>query len=64
MDAGIWAFDCAVSLPEVWALVAAYYSGLLGAWRPLGVCKAGACRGEGVSRKPPVAGDMRRVLSH
>jgi len=38
-DAGIWAVDRAVSLPEVWALVAAF-SGLVGAWRLLGVCMA------------------------
>jgi len=34
-----WAVDRAVSLPEVWALVAAF-SGLVGAWRLLGVCRA------------------------
>jgi hypothetical protein len=39
MDARIWAVDRAVSLPEVWALVAAF-SGLVGAWRLLGVCRA------------------------
>ena len=39
MDAGIWAVDRAVSLPEVWALVATF-SGLVGAWRLLGVCRA------------------------
>jgi hypothetical protein len=38
-DAGIWAVDRAVSLPEVWALVAAF-RGLVGAWRLLGVCRA------------------------
>jgi hypothetical protein len=38
-DAGIWAVDRAVSLIEVWALVAAF-SGLVGAWRLLGVCRA------------------------
>jgi len=39
MDARIWAVDRAVSLPEVWALVATF-SGLVGAWRLLGVCRA------------------------
>jgi hypothetical protein len=34
-----WAVDRAVSLLEVWALVAAF-SGLIGAWRLLGVCRA------------------------
>jgi hypothetical protein len=34
-----WAVDRAVSLIEVWALVAAF-SGLVGAWRLLGVCRA------------------------
>jgi hypothetical protein len=34
-----WAVDRAVSLLEVWALVAAF-SGLVGAWRLLGVCRA------------------------
>jgi hypothetical protein len=34
-----WAVDRAASLPEVWALVAAF-SGLVGAWRLLGVCRA------------------------
>jgi hypothetical protein len=34
-----WAVDHAVSLTEVWALVAAF-SGLVGAWRLLGVCRA------------------------
>ena len=34
-----WAVDRAVSLPEVWALIAAF-SGLVGAWRLLGVCRA------------------------
>jgi hypothetical protein len=34
-----WAVDHAVSLLEVWALVAAF-SGLVGAWRLLGVCRA------------------------
>ena len=38
-DARIWAVDRAVSLPEVWALVAAF-RGLVGAWRLLGVCRA------------------------
>ena len=38
-DADSWAVDCAVSLSEVWALVAAF-SGLVGAWRLLGVCRA------------------------
>jgi hypothetical protein len=38
--AGInWAVDRAVSLSEVWALVAAF-SGLVGAWRLVGVCRA------------------------
>ena len=39
IDAGIWAVDRAISLIEVWALVAAF-SGLVGAWRLLGVCRA------------------------
>jgi hypothetical protein len=34
-----WAVDRAVSLLEVWALIAAF-SGLVGAWRLLGVCRA------------------------
>jgi hypothetical protein len=34
-----WAVDQATSLPEVWALVAAS-SGLVGAWRLTGVCRA------------------------
>jgi hypothetical protein len=38
-DADSWAVDQAVSLPEVWALVAAC-RGLVGAWRLLGVCRA------------------------
>jgi hypothetical protein len=38
-DADSWAVDQAVSLPEVWALVAAF-RGLVGAWRLLGVCRA------------------------
>jgi len=38
-SAEIWAVDRAVSLPEVWALVAAF-RGLVGAWRLLGVCRA------------------------
>jgi len=33
-----WAIDCATSLPEVWALVAAF-SGLVGAWRLMSVCR-------------------------
>jgi hypothetical protein len=37
-DADTWAVDCAVSLPEFWALVAAR-SGLVGAWRLAGVCR-------------------------
>jgi hypothetical protein len=39
MDAESWAVDRAVSLQEVWALVAAF-NGLVGAWRLLGVCRA------------------------
>jgi hypothetical protein len=39
MDAESWAVDRAVSLQEVWALVAAF-NGLAGAWRLLGVCRA------------------------
>jgi hypothetical protein len=38
-DADSWAVDRAVSLPEIWALVAAS-RGLVGAWRLLGVCRA------------------------
>jgi hypothetical protein len=38
-DANSWAVDRAISLLEVWALVAAF-SGLVGAWRLLGVCRA------------------------
>jgi hypothetical protein len=38
MDDESWAVDRAVSLPEVWALVAAF-NGLVGAWRLLGVCR-------------------------
>jgi len=38
-DCDTLAVDRAVSLPEAWALVAAF-SGLIGAWRLLGVCKA------------------------
>jgi hypothetical protein len=38
-EADSWAVDRAVSLLEVWALVAAF-SGLVGAWRLLGVCRA------------------------
>jgi hypothetical protein len=34
-----WAVDRAVSLLDVWALIAAF-SGLVGAWRLLGVCRA------------------------
>ena len=34
-----WSVDRAVSLPEIWALVAAF-SGLVGAWRLTGVCRA------------------------
>jgi len=34
-----WSVDRAVSLLEVWALVAAF-SGLVGAWRLMGVCRA------------------------
>jgi hypothetical protein len=37
-DADTWAVDCAVPLPEFWALVAAR-SGLVGAWRLAGVCR-------------------------
>jgi hypothetical protein len=33
-----WAVDRAASLLEVWALVAAF-SGLVGAWRLMGVCR-------------------------
>jgi hypothetical protein len=39
MDDGSWSIDRAVSLSEVWALVAAF-NGLVGAWRLLGVCRA------------------------
>ena len=38
-EADSWAVDRAVSLLEVWALVAAF-SGLVGAWQLLGVCRA------------------------
>jgi hypothetical protein len=38
VQAKSWAVDRAVSLTEVWALVAAF-SGLVGAWRLLGVCR-------------------------
>jgi hypothetical protein len=38
VDVDTWAVDCAVSLPEFWALVAAR-SGLVGAWRLAGVCR-------------------------
>jgi len=38
MDDESWAVDRAVSLPEVWALIAAF-NGLVGAWRLLGVCR-------------------------
>jgi hypothetical protein len=38
-EAESWAVDRAVSLPEVWGLVAAC-RGLVGAWRLLGVCRA------------------------
>jgi len=38
-DVDSWAVDRAFSLLEVWALVAAF-SGLVGAWRLLGVCRA------------------------
>ena len=34
-----WAVDRATGLPEVWALVAMHL-GLVGAWRPMRVCKA------------------------
>jgi hypothetical protein len=34
-----WAVDRAASLTEVWALIATF-SGLVGAWRLLGVCRA------------------------
>jgi hypothetical protein len=34
-----WTINCAVSLLEVWALIAAF-SRLVGAWRLLGVCRA------------------------
>ena len=39
MDDGSWSVDRAVTLSEVWALVAAF-NGLVGAWRLLGVCRA------------------------
>jgi hypothetical protein len=38
-EAESWAIDRAVSLLEVWTLIAAF-SGLVGAWRLLGVCRA------------------------
>jgi hypothetical protein len=38
-DPDSWAVDRAVSLIEVWALVAAF-NGLVGAWQLLGVCRA------------------------
>jgi hypothetical protein len=44
-DADSWAVDRTVSLPEVWALVAAF-SGLVGAWRLLGVCRAARSGGK------------------
>jgi hypothetical protein len=59
-DARILAINRAVSLIEVSALVAAF-SGLVGVWRLLGVCR-GRARGEGVSEKSPAAGGLRRVL--
>ena len=37
-DAESWAVDRAISLPEVWALITTF-SGLVGAWRLLGVCR-------------------------
>jgi len=46
MDAESWAVDCAVSLPEVWALVAAF-NGLVGAWRLLGVCRVARAGAKG-----------------
>ena len=38
VEARSWAVDRVFSLVEVWALVAAF-SGLVGAWRLLGVCR-------------------------
>jgi hypothetical protein len=55
-DAGIWAGDRAVSLPEVWALVAAF-SGLVGAWRVMGVCRAAR-----VGAKEFLGGNPRLVV--
>ena len=55
-----WATDRAVSLVEVWALVAAF-NGLVGAWRLLGVCRAARAGAKEFLRTLPRLADVWRA---
>jgi hypothetical protein len=58
-DADTWAVDRAVSLPEVWALVAAF-AGLAGLWRLFWACTATRAGAAGVSWEPADVGSVRQ----
>jgi len=66
-DANTWAVDRATSLPKGWVLVAAF-SGLVEAWRLLGVCCASVytirtrmLRGDGCPRRPRCDGPTQVI---
>ena len=57
-EASDWATDRVTALPEFWTLVAEH-SGIVGAWRLPGVCRAS--RVEGMAANAAAAGGVRRV---